>query len=222
MDYAALGKEPIPGDNPAGSDCRYETAFETLQAEIDKLSSPTAEGKVDWAKVTQWAADILAGKSKDLTVASYLAVGLVRERQVKGLDEGLQVFKDLVENYWDTMYPPKKRMRGREGALSWWLEKTEDVLVDLKPDPLAVELVQRLQENIRLLDGFLAEKMPEPPLLRPLQRQIERFPVQKVGIVLLLYAFDVCSRSLTSYTVKFTVNKILRVLSKKGLLCLGK
>jgi type VI secretion system protein VasJ len=179
MDYATLGKEPIPGENPAGSDCRYETAFETLQAEIDKLASPTAEGKVDWAKVTQWAADILAGQSKDLTVASYLAVGLVRERQVKGLDEGIQVFKDLVENFWDTMYPPKKRMRGREGALAWWLEKTEDVLTGLNPDPLAVDLAQRLQENIRILDGFLAEKMPEPPLLRPLQRQIERFPVQK-------------------------------------------
>ncbi len=179
MDYATLGKDPIAGDNPAGVDCRYESAFESLQAEIDKLSSPTAEGKADWAKVIQYAGDILAGLSKDLTVASYLAVGLARERQIKGLDEGIQVLRDLVENYWDTMYPAKKRMRGRLGALEWWLEKTDEALDGISPAPLTAELYQRLQDNIQAMDGILAENMPEPPLLRPLQRLIEKFPVQK-------------------------------------------
>lgn len=180
MNYATLGKDPIAGDNPAGADCRYDSAFESLQAEIDKLSSPTAEGKVDWAKVIKAAGEILSAQSKDLTVASYLAVGLVRQRQIMGLDEGIQVLKDLVENFWDTMYPAKKRMRGRAGALEWWLEKTDEALAGATPEPLAEELYQRLQDNIRMLDGFLAENMPEPPLLRPLQRQIEQFPVQKV------------------------------------------
>ena len=179
MDYLNLGKAPIAGDNPAGSDCRYEADFESLQAEIDKLSSPTASGKVDWDKIVEWSAKILSNLSKDLTVAGYLAVGLVRGRQVEGLDAGIQVLRDLVENYWDTLYPVKKRMRGRAGALSWWLEKTTEVIEGLNPQPMPAEQVQRLQDNLQALDEFLGQNMPEPPLLRPLQRQIERFPVQK-------------------------------------------
>jgi type VI secretion system protein VasJ len=134
---------------------------------------------VDWSRVTQWAATILSKQSKDLTVAGYLSVGLVRERQINGLDEGVQVFRDLVDNYWDNLYPPKKRMRGRAGAFTWWLEKTAEVLENLNPEPIPAEQIQRLQENIRALDERLAEVMPEPPLLRPLQRQLERFPIQK-------------------------------------------
>ena len=179
MDYLNLGIAPIAGDSPAGSDCRYEPDFESLQAEIDKLSSPTASGKVDWDRIVQWSAKILSDLSKDLTVAGYLAVGLVRRRQVEGLDAGIQVLRDLVENYWDTLYPVKKRMRGRTGALTWWLEKTTEVIEGLNPKPLPAEQVQRLQDNLQALDAFLGQNMPEPPLLRPLQRQIERFPVQK-------------------------------------------
>ena len=57
-------------------------------------------------------------------MASYLAAGLVITEKVNGLDSGLQVIRDLVETYWDKLYPAKKRMRGRLGALTWWLETT--------------------------------------------------------------------------------------------------
>jgi type VI secretion system protein VasJ len=184
MQYATLGKEPIAGDSPAGGDVRYDPDFETLQAEIDKMSSPTASGKPDWSKVVETAAGILAGKSKDLTVAGYLAVGLLRNRSLTGLDEGLQVIRDLVENYWDNLYPPKKRMRGRQGALAWWLEKTEETLQRLKTDaPLPAEQSRRLAENLKALDALLADKMPDPPLLRPVQRHVENLPVQEADPV---------------------------------------
>lgn len=179
MDYTTLGKEPIPGDNPAGSDVRYEPEFEALQAEIDKIASPTATGGVDWSKVVEVAGDILATKSKDLTVASYLAVGLVRTRKIEGFDQGLQVLKDMVESHWDKLFPAKKRMRGRAGAFTWWLEKTAEVLEKYTPDnPLPAEQAQRIQENLKAVDGLLMDKMPDPPMLRPVMRQVERYPVQ--------------------------------------------
>ena len=179
MDYMRLGSEPIEGDNPAGSDCRYGPEFERLQAEIDKLSSPTASGKVDWATVVKTAAEILQKQSKDLTVASYLAVGLLRTQKIDGLDQGVQVLSDLVQTHWDKLFPSKKRMRGRQGAFAWWLEKSEEVLQKIKVDPLPAEQIERIQTNLKTLDAQLLEKMPDPPLLRPVQRSIERLPVQK-------------------------------------------
>lgn len=59
-----MGKEPITDKAPAGSDVRYEPEYEALQAEIDKLSSPTASSGVDWDNVAKLSAKILAGKKK--------------------------------------------------------------------------------------------------------------------------------------------------------------
>ena len=51
MDLISLGKEPISEDKPTGEDVRYEPEFEELQGEIDKLSSPSASGTIDWEKI---------------------------------------------------------------------------------------------------------------------------------------------------------------------------
>ena len=137
MDLLSLGKNPINPDQPTGSDVRYEPEFEELQSEIDKLSSPSFSGGIEWQKVSDMAAFILAEKSKDLLVASYLAVSQVYIRQIEGLAVGLTVMHDLVDQFWDTLFPPKKRMRGRLGAVEWWIEKTGSALKNIKPEPLS-------------------------------------------------------------------------------------
>jgi type VI secretion system protein VasJ len=179
MELSQLGKAPIAGDKPAGGDCRYDAAFESLQAQIDKLASPTASGKVDWPRVVELSTAILSETSKDLIVAGYLAVGLIHTRQIDGLDEGILILKDLVENFWDHLYPEKKRMRGRTGAIFWWMEKTENELPKLKPGPVSAHQTERIQANLNALDRLLADKMPDSPVLRSLVRQVRQMPVQQ-------------------------------------------
>lgn len=181
MDYTTLGKAPISDDAPCGADARYEPEFEEMQIEIDKLSSPTASGQVDWAKIRKNAEIVLQDKSKDLTAACYLAVALVIADKIDGLDNGLIVLKDLVETHWDNLFPKKKRMRGRVGAVQWWLDKTEAQLQTINPQPLPADLVARLKGNLSGLDGYLAENMPDAPLLRPLQRIIDSYPIEKAA-----------------------------------------
>jgi type VI secretion system protein VasJ len=179
MDLTPLGKTPIREDDPCGIDMRYDPEFESLQAEIDKLTSPTSSGQVDWARVAESATHILHARSKDLTVASYLAVALVCTRQIPGLDQGVHILKEMLETFWDNLYPPKKRMRGRAGAITWWLERTETELQKLNPAPMPAEMAERLAGNLKAIDALLAEKMPDAPLLRSLQRRIEALPVEK-------------------------------------------
>ena len=174
MDYVKLGKDPINAEAPAGSDARYEPEFETLQAEIDKLSSPTASGGVDWKKVGDLSAQILAEKSKDLLVASYFAVSQVRTDKTAGLTVGLTVMHDLVANFWDQLFPAKKRMRGRLSAFEWWLEKTMSILEDQDVPPIAAEAQEAMITNLDGLDALLSEHMPEPPMLIKLKRYVER------------------------------------------------
>ncbi|NOQ95652.1 MAG: hypothetical protein GQ555_03435, partial [Desulfobacterales bacterium] len=176
MEILSLGKDPIQPDQPAGSDVRYEPEYEELQAEIDKLSVPSASGGTDWKKVSDLAGAILAEKSKDLLVATYLAVSQVHMRRIEGLADGLIVIHDLIANYWDNMFPPKKRMRGRMGAVEWWVEKTEAALTAVKHEPVAVEKLEAIQTTLSQIDTLLNEYLPEPPLLRPIQRALEVVP----------------------------------------------
>jgi type VI secretion system protein VasJ len=178
MDLATLGKTPIEEDNPVGRDMRYDPQFEVLQDEIEKLSSPTASGQVDWGKIVEGAAKILSESSKDLTVASYLAVGLVRMHKIEGLGQGLQILSDMLESYWDKLYPPKRRMRGRAGAITWWMERIEGELKGVGSQPLTSEQAERMRANLKRIDEILVAKMPDPPLLRPVQRILEALPVQ--------------------------------------------
>lgn len=178
MDLLSLGKDPINPDHPTGSDVRYEPEFEMLQAEIDKLSLPSSSGGIDWQKVGDMAALILAEKSKDLLVASYLAVSQIYTQKIEGLAVGLTVIHDLLDQFWDTLFPSKKRLRGRLGAIEWWIEKSEAALQTIQADSLPTENIEKLKQDLRQIDTFLQEYLENAPLVRPLERFIESIPVE--------------------------------------------
>ncbi len=177
MDITTLGKDPVKPDQPTGSDVRYEPEFEQLQAEIDKISIPSASGGINWKRVSDLAVEILAQKSKDLLVACYLSVSQIHMRRLEGFGDGLTVLQDIINTYWDSLFPPKKRMRGRLGAIEWWIEKTETALKTFKPDPVAKNKLDSIQNTLSQIDSMLQEYLPEPPLLRPIQRMIEQIPI---------------------------------------------
>jgi len=176
MDLLSLGKEGIDQKSPTGINIRYEPEFDELQAEIDKLSSPTSSGSFNWEKIVKISSQILAGKSKDLLVASYLAVALIHTRKIDGLSIGLHIYGDLLESFWDDLFPPRKRLRGRIGAIEWWIEKSASVLEQLKPEPLPPEKIEELKEALGRIDGLLKHYLDEPPSVRGIERYVDMIP----------------------------------------------
>jgi len=175
---AELGKTPISPDAPTGADASYEPEYESLQKEIDKLAMVTEAGEApDWKLAASLAATILSEKSKDLKVAAYLAEALTRTRQLDGLAQGTHVLRDMVETYWDGLFPPKKRMRGRINALNWWLDRAKAFFASFDPDPLPPETVAALKDDLDALDKALAEKSDEAPPLFSLIESTEHLPV---------------------------------------------
>lgn len=177
MQYPEL--QPINEDKPSGIDVRYEPEFEQLQAEIDKLSLPSATTGVDWQLVRQLSSDILSTRSKDLLVAAYFAIAGIHVDRIRGFADGLQVFDGLLADYWDTLYPAKKRMRGRVAAVVWLLEKSETAFETFEPEPCDPDFLSSLRESISSIDGRLQEYLDEAPLLRPLERVVENLPVKE-------------------------------------------
>lgn len=178
MNLDDIGRTPIPGPSPAGQDSHYESAFTQLQAEIDKLSSVTAGGVVDWVRVVDLAGEVLSTLSKDLTAAAYLAVGLTQTRGLDGLGLGARILGDLTTTFWEDCFPPKKRLRGRMAAFAWWQEKTLAWLKsNPEPEPLPDEKHHALLVDVQALDKALGELLPDFPPMSDLISVLRRLPV---------------------------------------------
>ena len=173
MDLSSLGKEPVSAERPCGSDVRYDPAFEELQTEVDKLSLPSASGTLNWEKIVRFASDILAHKSKDLVVASYLAVALIYTRQHDGFAIGVKLLLDLMGKYWEELYPSKERMRGRQRSMEWWAEKTEAGLRQLQPITVTAAQAALLRENVERLDRLMRQHLDSSPSLTSISEWID-------------------------------------------------
>jgi type VI secretion system protein VasJ len=182
QDYSALGKQPISDAQPAGSDVRNEDDYDTLQTEIGKMSNPVASGSIDWQQIAALSETILSTKSKDLLVASYLTGALLQTRDLPGLLDGLRVVGGMLETYWDTLFPPLARLRGRRNALQWLIERvaahSEEHDWSALP-PQEPELVDGLRACMQAIDAVTAEKDGEAPSMRPLLALVGNLAVKE-------------------------------------------
>ncbi|MHB9027178.1 MAG: type VI secretion system protein TssA [Candidatus Latescibacterota bacterium] len=172
MSIKDLGSLPIPGDNPAGVDVSFEPEFEAIEAELQKLSSPTSSGGVDWEKIAKLGEEILGRKSKHLLVAGYLNLALFKTSGLRGLAEGVHALREMLETYWETMYPPKKRMRGRANAVAWWSEKVDAGIAGITVEKWPLDVYNTFAADLEAIDSFLGENLESAPILRSLNERI--------------------------------------------------
>ncbi|HJL14169.1 MAG TPA: type VI secretion system ImpA family N-terminal domain-containing protein, partial [Sandaracinaceae bacterium LLY-WYZ-13_1] len=166
--------EPIPGDNPAGIDAKYELEVEELRNDVMALDSPTG-GDLKWEHAVPRAGKVLQETSKDLIIASYLAFGLWETRGLEGLAVGLEVLTQICDRYWDECFPPARRIRGRANALSWLLDKIETPLPEVTltaDDKHAVALLDRAAK--RFVDVVRDKFEDAAPPVRPLSDNVQR------------------------------------------------
>jgi len=175
-------REPIPGDAPAGIDMKYEDLFQTLKAEVDLLGAAT--GDVDFDKIVELATQILSEKSKDISVASYLILGLTRTAGYAGIAEGIAAVRAVTETFWEGAFPPLRRIRGRQAALQFVAERTSAWIQDNKAEPGDRESLTHAQTEAEALQAFVTEAMGEDApafsgLVRELREQLRRLPKPK-------------------------------------------
>lgn len=120
IDIESLTK-PISEESPQGSDIREDSSPNSVFYKIkDARNGARAaeranekefdvEDTVDalsmWKPVLEIAPDILANTSKDLEVLSWYTEALIRFYGFAGLRDGLTLTKEIVEKYWENLYP---------------------------------------------------------------------------------------------------------------------
>jgi type VI secretion system protein VasJ len=161
---------------PCGVDARFEPAHEDVRSEVGKLESPGAP-PVSWRRVALRGGELLTSTSKDLVIASYVAHALYEDEGVAGLAQALRLINELMERYWDSLFPPPARLRARASAIGWWVEKTSARLEGRLAegatfDPTLLGLLEA--ETARLATAVRARMGDSAPAVGPLQRAIER------------------------------------------------
>src|SRR5438132_1025078 len=101
---------PISAEAPCGVDLSGEPAY----LELDRLVQGTPERQIgntivpaqepDWRQLYQRCTELLA-RSKDLRVALYLSLALLKQQGLPGLRDGLSFLRGLIERHWESLYP---------------------------------------------------------------------------------------------------------------------
>ncbi len=173
----AAATAPLPADAPDPAEFRYDPAFEALDGEIRRLERDGPAG-LQWPDMARQAEAILASQSKDLSVAVWLALALAQAEGLTGLSVGLSILRAMIEQDWDTLFPPKARARARVGVLEWLAERAARTL---PASPLPADLAEAALaawEDAQAIDKAVADKVPPDgaslgDLLRPLRALAE-------------------------------------------------
>jgi type VI secretion system protein ImpA len=136
---------PIAGDHPSGVDLRYDNQlllFDKIK-EARRQDDDLAQGDwqherkvADYPLVVKLAGEALASRSKDLQLAAWLTEALVHSQGFAGLHQGLKLCHGLIQNFWDTLYPPIEEgdLELRAGPLEWLVTAVD---IPLRSVPLA-------------------------------------------------------------------------------------
>lgn len=177
MDITALAASPVSESSPAGADAKYEPEYEALTAEIGKLSSVSRNSPISWQAVADNGAVILAQKSKDISVAAYMAVALIHTDGAQGFLDGVKLLRGICENFWDDAFPPKAKLRRRLNAYEWWHERALEQLRKDGQPPVSAALSAEMTEAVGELDSLIGGLMEEAQPLRDIKEAIRAIPL---------------------------------------------
>jgi len=101
----------VSAEAPCGEDLSYDASFLALE---DMLRTKAAGGIVagveeaaeepNWREVREKSSELLK-RSKDLRIAMYLTISLLKLEGIHGLRDGLSLLRGLLERFWDHLYP---------------------------------------------------------------------------------------------------------------------
>lgn len=168
---------PISPEFPAGQDAKALPEYEAVLAELAKLNSMEGSASLDWGIVAQNAGHILEKQSKDISIASYLALALAETGGLEGWREGTAILTAILTTWWDDAFPPLKRMRARTNAVDWWHERSKAFL-EKQRNPIGGDAHAAMLEALRDLDAVIADRLPDCQALYDLRDIIRSIPLK--------------------------------------------
>jgi type VI secretion system protein ImpA len=121
-DLLAACLTPIPGEQPAGVELRYDPRLNAIKEARREELLPGPDAKAaDWATVVALCSGYLQKETKDLQLAAWLTEALMRRQGFGGLLTGVAITRGLLEAFWDSVYPLPEDddLEMRAGPVEW-------------------------------------------------------------------------------------------------------
>ena len=110
--------QPISDDSPVGNDIREDSSLTSSYYTIkdarnaaraaernSMFDGGSSEADENWRKIRELAPKILKNEAKDLEIACWYCEALIRHYNFQGLRDGFKIIQQLIEQYWDNIFP---------------------------------------------------------------------------------------------------------------------
>jgi type VI secretion system protein VasJ len=174
-----LGKTPIAGPAPAGADAADDPDYILVGAEMSKADRVDT-GPPEWHEVERAASDVLRLKSKDVEMACSLGLAMFRKSGYAGLSASLAMIGEMLNNFWDGMFP--ERLRRRKNTIESLCERFTDGgwFADDQHKPNDYDALDACLQRIEAIEATLKAKMPdEPPDFGKFKRALKDYAAQR-------------------------------------------
>ncbi len=163
------------GENDgAGPDLRYDRDHEVLRNEVGKLEALSG-GNVNWNMVAEVGTKMLATRSKDLLIATYVANAFYVQGGLASLPDALDLVTSICDGFWDAMHPNKARLRGRAAAVGWLIGRLDLGLPDHKVVAADRETLAKARDAAKRFATMVRDRFEEAaPSPRPILDHLER------------------------------------------------
>jgi type VI secretion system protein ImpA len=101
----------VSAESPCGEDISADQSYLTLehliqakQADGGMLGREEGAGEPNWLEIRDKSVELLQ-RSKNLRVAMYLTLAILKLEGIAGLRDGLSLIHELLERFWDQLYP---------------------------------------------------------------------------------------------------------------------
>lgn len=221
---------PIPGDNPSGANLRYDPVTDKIKEarredlNVDQGDWKTSLKTADYPLVIKLASDALVKKSKDLQIAVWLVDAIIRREGFSQLGPGFRFVRELLEQFWDTIYPEIEDgdLEMRAAPLQWlgnklgeplrflpittsklsWLDYQESRKVGSEADADTYEKQQAREAAIRA-EKLTAEQFAEAVEATPLSFLKETLNALNEGLAEAEFLSEYCDSQFTGVELSF-------------------
>lgn len=205
---------PISDGSPSGEDMSFSMDYDDLKEAAREDDASLSQGEwetdlkvADWPKVISIASSLLSNHTKEFQLGGWLVVGLGREYGFRGLSEGLEFYGQLIEKFWETIYPlpeEKDDYEAREAQLEWFvsnLVKTVELIgfakkgertLSIRDWRIAKDVENKARDNAEYREEALKEgRIDEPTYIEAVQNTpIEFYKDIKIGLQNLPQMFE--------------------------------
>ncbi len=178
--FLDLGRQPIPGADPCGTDVGDDEAYIFVVGEVGKLDRIESD-EPDWHSMQRSATELLRTKSKDVEVASALGLALFKVYGYAGLSAWMAMTTELINNFWDGLFParPRRRKSRIEVVTDYFSER--GWFWENQPKGDDFDALDQCAVRIAELEAALTGKMPDDgpdfkKFIRSLKEQCAKRP----------------------------------------------